>query len=43
MEEKIEEDQRLSVLDLSLHDTPARWWINHKALDENWDDVKQDI
>jgi hypothetical protein len=31
------------VLDLSLQDTPVRWWTNHKALVENWDDVKQAI
>jgi hypothetical protein len=43
MEEKVVEDQRISVLDLSLQDTPSRWWANHKALVENWDDVKQAI
>jgi hypothetical protein len=31
MEEKIVEDQRISVLDLALQDTPSRWWTNHKA------------
>jgi hypothetical protein len=43
MEEKVVEDQRISVLDLSLEDTPSIWWANHKALVENWDDVKKDI
>ena len=43
MEENIAEDQRISVLDLALQDTPTRWWTNHKALVENWEDVKQDI
>jgi hypothetical protein len=43
MEEKVVEGQRISVLDLSLQDTPARWWANHKALLRNWDDVKQAI
>jgi hypothetical protein len=43
MEEKVVEDQRISVMDLSLQDTPARWWVNHKSLLKNWDDVKQDI
>jgi hypothetical protein len=43
MEEKIVEDQRISVLDLSLQDTPSRWWTNHKALVGNWEDVKQAI
>ena len=43
MEENVVEDQRISVLYLSLQDTPARWWANHKALVENWEDVKQDI
>jgi hypothetical protein len=43
MEEKIAEYQRISVLDLSLQDNPTRWWTNHKALVENWDDVKQAI
>jgi hypothetical protein len=31
MEENIVEDQRISVLDLSLQDTPAKWWTNHKT------------
>jgi hypothetical protein len=43
MEENIVEDQRISVLDVALHDNPARWWTNHKALVENWEDVKQAI
>jgi hypothetical protein len=43
MEENLVDDQRISVLDLSLHETPARWWANHKALLKNWDDVKQAI
>jgi hypothetical protein len=43
MEEKVVEDQRISVLDLSLQDTPARWWANHKALLKNWGDVKKAI
>jgi hypothetical protein len=43
MEENIAEEQRISVLDLSLQDTPARWWTNHKALVENWEDVKKAI
>jgi hypothetical protein len=41
MEEKIVEDQRILVLDIALQDTPGRWWTNHKALVENWDNVKQ--
>jgi hypothetical protein len=32
MEEKVVEDQSISVLDLALQDTPARWWANHKDL-----------
>jgi hypothetical protein len=43
MEENIVEDQRITVLDLALQDTPAKWWTNHKALVENWDNVKQAI
>jgi hypothetical protein len=43
MEEKVVEDQRISVLDLSLQDSPARWRENHKDLLRNWDDLKQDI
>jgi hypothetical protein len=43
IEEKVVEDQRISVLDLSLQDTPARWWANHKDLLNNLDDVKQAI
>jgi hypothetical protein len=43
MEENVVEDQSISLLDLSLQDTPARWWANHKDLVENWEDVKQDI
>jgi hypothetical protein len=43
MEENITEDQRISVLDLALQDTLARWWSNHKALIKTWDDVKQAI
>jgi hypothetical protein len=35
MEEKIVEDQRISILDLSLQDTPTRWWTNKKSLVEN--------
>jgi hypothetical protein len=43
MEEKVVEDQRISVLDIALHDTPARWWANQKSLLKNWDDVNQVI
>jgi hypothetical protein len=43
MEEKVVEDQRISILDIALQDTHARWWANHKALLRYWDDVKQDI
>jgi hypothetical protein len=43
MEEKVVEDQRIPILDLSLQDTPTRWWANHKALLRNWDDVKKYI
>jgi hypothetical protein len=39
MEEKIVEDQRIIVLDLSLEDTPARWWDSHKAVTKNWEDA----
>jgi hypothetical protein len=39
MEENIVEDQRISMLDLSLQDTPTKWWANHKALVINWEDV----
>jgi hypothetical protein len=43
MEEKIVEDQRISIMDLSLQDTPSRWWASHKAMIKNWEDVKQAI
>ena len=43
MEEKVVEDQRISVLDVALKDTPSRWWANHKTLLKNWDDVKKAI
>jgi hypothetical protein len=43
MEEKVVEDQRISILDLALQDTAARWWTNHKVLYGNWDDVNQVI
>jgi hypothetical protein len=43
MEEKVVEDQRISVLDLALRDTPTRWWTTHKALVGSLNDVKQDI
>jgi hypothetical protein len=43
MEEKVVEDQRISVLYLSLQGTPTKWWANHKALLRNWDDMKQAI
>jgi len=43
MEEKVVEDQRISVLDLGLQDTPTKWWANHKDLLKNLDDVKQVI
>jgi hypothetical protein len=43
MEKNIAEDQRISVLGLSLQDTPTRWWNSHKDLINKWDDVKQDI
>jgi hypothetical protein len=43
MEEKVVEYQWISVLDLSLQDTAAKWWANHKDLLENWDDVKEAI
>jgi len=35
MEEKVAKGQNISVLDLSLQDTPARWWANHKYLLRN--------
>jgi hypothetical protein len=35
MEENILEDQRISVLDLALQDTPTKWWTNHKSLVKN--------
>jgi hypothetical protein len=31
MEEEILTDQRISILDIALQDTPARWWATHKA------------
>ena len=43
MEEKIAENKRISVLDLALQDTDARWWTNHKYLVWNWDDMKKAI
>jgi hypothetical protein len=43
MEEKVVEDQRISVLDLALQDSPTRWWANQKTLLKIWDDVKQDV
>jgi hypothetical protein len=43
MEEKVVEDQRISVLDVAFQDTPARWWANHKALLRTWDNIKQVI
>jgi hypothetical protein len=43
MEEKIVEYQRISVLDVALQDTPARWWENHKALLRNWGKVNKDV
>jgi hypothetical protein len=43
MEEKVVEDQIISVLDVAFQDTPSRWWANHKALLITWDEVKQDI
>jgi hypothetical protein len=43
MEERVVEDQRISVLDVSFQETLARWWDNKKALLRYWDDVKQAI
>jgi hypothetical protein len=43
MEEKVVEDQRISIMDLALQNNLARWWANKKSLLRNWDDVKQDI
>jgi hypothetical protein len=43
MEERVVEDQRISLLDVALYDTPVRWWANHKALLRNQDDLKQAI
>jgi hypothetical protein len=43
MENKVVEDQRISVLDVSFQDTSARWWANHKSLLLYWDDVNQAI
>ena len=43
MEEKVVEDQIISVLDVAFQDTPSRWWANHKSVLINWDEVKQAI
>jgi hypothetical protein len=43
VEEKVVEDQSISVLELALQYAPSRWGSNHKALLKNWDDVKQAI
>jgi hypothetical protein len=43
MEENIVEEKRIFVLDLALHDTPARWWATHKASIMEWEDEKQAI
>jgi hypothetical protein len=43
MEEKVVEDQIISMFDLSLQETPTRWWSNHKSLVENWEYMKQAI
>ena len=43
MKEKITEEQRISVLDLALQDTPAKYWATHKASIIEWEDEKQTI
>jgi hypothetical protein len=41
MEEKVREDQRISVLDISFQNNPARWWATHKTALKTWDEEKQ--
>jgi hypothetical protein len=43
MEEKMEEDQRIIVLNLALEDTLSRWWASQKKVIKNWEDVKHVI
>jgi hypothetical protein len=43
MEENVREDQRISVLDIALQNTLARWWATHKSILRTWDEMKQAI
>jgi len=36
-------EQRISVLDIYLKDTPARWWATYKYSLLYWEDTKRDI
>jgi hypothetical protein len=38
--EKLMLEKRLSVLDITLKDTPTRWWVTHRASLLYWEDAK---
>ena len=40
-EVEVMENQRLPALDIALKDTPARWWVTHKAKINIWFQCKR--
>jgi hypothetical protein len=40
---KFEPEKRISVLDIALKDTQARWWATHRASLLDWEDAKRSI
>ena len=40
-EQEIPQEQRMSVIDLAVRATPARWWYAHKENIASWDDIKR--
>ena len=40
-EREIPQEQRMSVIDLTVRATPARWWQAHREHIASWDDFKR--
>jgi hypothetical protein len=40
-EEEVLENQRLLSLDISLKETPERWWVSHKESIQDWYQCKR--
>ena len=40
-EQEIPQEQRMSVIELAVRATPARWWQAHREHIASWDDFKR--